>query len=456
MKKTLPILIAIILIFLCGTLGYYLIEDGWSLFDAFYMTAISITTVGYSETRPLSQTGRVFTVVLIFTGLGTAAVFATTLAKAFLENNLKTLFGANQMKKRVNQLENHYIICGYGDIGSAISLTLDEHGIPFVIVEEDEEKFGFAVQHNFLAIRGKATYDATLFQSGIQKARGMVICLGDDSENLYVTLAAREINPELQIIVRGYKSQGERRMKRAGANSVVYPLKLGGEQVARLIINQFEEKYRSDSNISDEVMGYSLRKYSHYSAAPGSIESISAAHRGGLVVKLCKKNGNIIEYPNPELPVERDDTLLILLPSNAEGSDEIISETLIWNDDLILGVPEIDEEHKQLVDLINIFLDALSRNKEKEVLSLTFENLLEYTCIHFRNEEALFDKRGYPEAEAHKLEHERLTDKVRELNREKKYVFSDSIADFLKSWIANHILEQDKAFAYYLNKDDNL
>ncbi len=128
MKKIFPIqiLTIIIAIFSGGTLGYYFIEENWTLFESFYMTAITITTVGYGETKPLSDAGRLFTIFLIFIGLGSAAIFATQLAKAFLENNFKEIFGANKMKKQINDLKNHYIVCGFGDIGSYICSVLDQ------------------------------------------------------------------------------------------------------------------------------------------------------------------------------------------------------------------------------------------------------------------------------------------------------------------------------------------
>lgn len=117
--KTIKIFLLIIIIFMIGTLGYVVIE-GWSLFDAFYMTAISITTVGFGETKPLSDMGKIFTIMIIFLGLGAAAVFATHLAKAFLESHFRNFLGASKMLKKINRLKGHYIICGYGGVGSAI------------------------------------------------------------------------------------------------------------------------------------------------------------------------------------------------------------------------------------------------------------------------------------------------------------------------------------------------
>ncbi len=181
------------------------------LFDGFYMTAISITTVGFGEIKPLSNTGRVFTVALIFLGIGSAMVFATQLAKAFLENHFQSYFGASKMMKKINRLLNHYIICGFGGIGSSICATLDDSEIPFVVIEANEESAKWAQTRNYLTVIGKASYDSTLIQAGIKEAAGIVVDMGDDSLNMYVSLAAREINTELFIIARGYKSDIESR-----------------------------------------------------------------------------------------------------------------------------------------------------------------------------------------------------------------------------------------------------
>ena len=150
MKKTfqleIQITIVIVLIFALGTFGYYLIEDGWTLFESFYMTAITITTVGYGEVKPLSDMGRWFSVFLIFAGLGAAGLFAGQLAKTFLENNFKDIFGVNKMKKEIKLLHDHFIVCGFGDIGFSICSVLSEAIIPFVIVESNEKTADYAVQ----------------------------------------------------------------------------------------------------------------------------------------------------------------------------------------------------------------------------------------------------------------------------------------------------------------------
>ncbi len=187
------VLVLVVAVFVVGTLGYWLIEDGWTLFDAFYMTAITISTVGYGEVRELSTAGRLFSVFLIFGGLGSAVLFASTMAQAFVERNFREAFEARRMQKMIQRLNDHYVVCGFGDIGSALCRVLKDAGLPFVVVEDDERIADLAAERGYPVVRGKATHDLTLMRAGLERAEGVVVCLDDDSVNVYVTLAAREL-----------------------------------------------------------------------------------------------------------------------------------------------------------------------------------------------------------------------------------------------------------------------
>ena len=309
------ILFLIIIIFCIGTFGYYFIEDDWSLMDCFYMTAISITTVGYGELKPLSDGGRLFTVFLIFIGLGSAAVFATQLAKAFVENNFKRYFGESKMFKRISSLKNHYIICGFGGIGSSISPVLYDADIPFVVIENNEETASWAQKRNYLTVIGKATYDSTLIQAGIKKAAGIVVSMGEDSLNMYVSLAARELNPDLFIIARGYKADIENRLVRAGADEVVYPLRMGGEQIAREIMKQFKKNVltESDEMKDQSVMGYNLKKYIQNNDEKITVGEIKKRTSADSVLLLSREGIDDIHTPQDSEEVFVDDTLLLLI-----------------------------------------------------------------------------------------------------------------------------------------------
>ena len=449
------IMILIVIIFAVGTTGYYLIEDDWTLLDGFYMTAISITTVGYGEIKPLSDAGKIFTVILIFLGLGSVAVFASQLAKTFIENNLNRYFGANKMMKKIGRLKNHYIICGFGGIGSSISAKLDDSDIPFVIVEENEETANWAQKRNYHTILGKATYDSTLIQAGIKRATGLVVSMGDDSLNMYVSLAARELNPDLYIIARGYKPDIENRLIRAGANTVVYPIKMGGEMIAREIKNQYKKNGSgSEEPRHSSVMGYSLKIYNHFSDNPAAIGEIREKTGAENIVTLKRENNEEVSFPKDSEILKKNDTLLMLVNNKTitkkipgDENDKTLFE---WSDNYNTGIRTIDEEHQKLFEVTDQFLKALKSGLSREYTSRIFDRLIEDTIRHFENEEKLFSKHGYPEKDEHISEHRKLTEKIIELNRNRDYVFSDNVEDFLFSWLRNHIIKDDIKFAEFM------
>jgi len=310
----------ILLVFLIGTLGFYFIEGNWTLLEAFYMTIITITTVGYGEVRPLSPNGQIFTIIFIILGLSTAAILASELARQFVEKNFKAIYGAGKMRKKINKLTNHYIICGFGDIGSSMSASLKEAEIPFVLIEAKQETAEFAIMQNYLVINAKATYDTTLIEAGIKRARGIVICLGDDSLNMYVSLAAREINPDLLILVRGYKTEGEKRMIRAGANSVIYPLKLGGQQMAQLVISEYSKQNETThlELTTSGIMGYSLKMYKHFKSDETSIEQILKSIDAAQALKIQKNDGSEINRPGMDTIVKKGESILLLIHDETE------------------------------------------------------------------------------------------------------------------------------------------
>ncbi len=460
MSKKLRILI-ILLVFAIGTFGYYFIEGNWTLLQAFYMMIITITTVGYGEVKPLSPAGEVFTVIFIILGLSTAAVLATQLAAEFIEKNFKALLGANKMRKKIQKLRNHYVICGFGDVGSSISTSLKEADIPFVIIENSTKIAEYAQLQNYLVVSGKATYDATLLEAGIKDARGIVICLGDDSLNMYVSLAARELNPELLIIVRGYKADGEKRMIRAGANSVIYPLKLGGQQMAQLIISEYSKDHQTNhlEVTTSGIMGYSLRLYKHFKDNESTIADILSSTGAVKALTVEKQGGVKMEEPPRETVITRNDQILLLIHDDVEDDRKEDADVprynqFAWDEAYDLGIPVIDEEHRQLLSLVNTFIAALHTKDERKVIVSTFDSLIEYTKEHFKNEEMFMKKYKYPELSDHKKKHLQLTREVMALNKGKDYIFSDTIADFLISWLTNHIMGEDKKYADYILSTD--
>ena len=225
------LLIAVLIV---GTGGYTLLE-GWGLFDSFYMTAITISTIGYQEVHDLSFYGRVFTIVLIFSGVG---VFGIGL-KELIEN--QSLLDRNELRRRrmkstIKQLSGHTIICGFGRMGKTICDDLSRSGQQFVVIENDPANFEELTSLGYLHIEGDASDDNDLIEANIESAKAMVICINSDADTLYTLVAAKNINPDIFTICRAMDELARVRLARIGADKIVQPITVTGKEVARDIV----------------------------------------------------------------------------------------------------------------------------------------------------------------------------------------------------------------------------
>jgi len=230
-RRVLPALYVLATIIGSGVAGYMVIEH-WSFIDALYMTILTITTVGYGEVHTLSQTGKVFSVVLMIGGVG-GALYTLSL---FIQYLLEGQFGINlrrrRMKTEIAKLKEHFILCGYGRMGQEIAHTFNDEGIPFVVIENSQESAARAGEDGYLCLQGDATNDEVLKSAGIERARGIIAALGNDADNLYICLTARSLNSKLRIISRVVENASIDKLKKAGADYVFSPEKIGGIHLA--------------------------------------------------------------------------------------------------------------------------------------------------------------------------------------------------------------------------------
>jgi voltage-gated potassium channel len=218
-------------VLLVGTAGYVIIED-WPLLDALYMASITITTVGYSEVRPLSETGQVFTIGLMFFGVGAAFYILTALVATIIEGDLRQIFGVRRMKAMIERLNDHYIVCGYGRVGEQIAMELQHRSAPFVIVETNDARIESARQAGLLVVLGDATTEETLLEAGIQRCRALIAASDSDSANTYITLTAKGLRHETYVVARVGSEAVEAKLIQAGADRVVSPYRIGGRRMA--------------------------------------------------------------------------------------------------------------------------------------------------------------------------------------------------------------------------------
>lgn len=442
-------------VFIFGVLGFMIVE-GWNLIDAIYMTIITLSTVGYGETQALSDIGRVFTIILIVFGLGSAATVLNSFASIFLESRLNQYWGKKNMKTELKKTNNHVILCGLGQIGMIIAINLQEKNIPFVIVAESDEEIKKAEQMNFLTVEGDIASDATLHNAGITRAKTLVICLSDLTLNLSLSLAAKELNPEVKVIAQGVDTHLESRIIRAGADAVVYPLALGGEQISEIVAGGYGQGYQSSSNNLQIVQGYSIQMYRHFSSHPSTIKDVLKNENGLQAISYQSKSGEVLQNPNEEKEVFQDDGVIILVNYELEkGEDDEsgrIPGKIEWNEKYSIGISSIDGEHLRLVQIINQFNESIRKGDSRAVIVHIFDRLFEYAIEHFENEEKMMKQQHYPDIEAHIDEHRKLLNTLKDLNKEKNYIFPTNVSSFLNNWLIDHILTTDMKYKEYFHK----
>jgi len=234
-KRLIYIFIFIIGLLAIGTIGYVTIDD-YPISDALYMTVITVSTVGFGETYPLSQAGRLFTSVLIFVGFAGVAVTGQILVRGVFEGVWSGELETRKMKARLNKLKDHYIVCGYGRVGTSAAQSLADAGADFVIVDNGKELPPDIVEKNFIHFKGDATDEATLLEVGIKRAKGLMALLNSDPDNLFLTLTARELNPVLYIVSRANDTTAEHKIMRAGADKVITPTVSAAQQLVRAVL----------------------------------------------------------------------------------------------------------------------------------------------------------------------------------------------------------------------------
>lgn len=218
-----------------GITGFIIIEQ-YTFLEAFYMTIITIATVGFQEVRPLSDAGKVFTAVLIITSFGTFAYAISAITKYVVEGEFNYYYKFFKVNNTISKLSNHVVICGYGRNGKQAATVLQSNKQNFVIIEKNETLVEQVREHGFLCIQGDCTQDELLLKTGINNARALITTLPIDADNLFVVLTARSINPKLTIISRASDDNSDKKLKIAGANNVIMPDRIGGAHMASLVI----------------------------------------------------------------------------------------------------------------------------------------------------------------------------------------------------------------------------
>ena len=295
-----------------GTIGYSLIE-GWPLWRAFYVTVVAITTV---ELPPaLTWGGQAFTIVLLLSGVGAALYTFTLLATVVVEGGLPKRLARRRHARMLEQLTDHYIICGYGRIGSVVAHQFRRQQVPFVIVERNAERVQTAIEDGLLAVEADASREDVLHRVGIARARGLIAAVGTDAENVYAVLSARVLRPDLFIVGRAETDDATQKLKRAGANRVLSPYHIGGVQIAQTALRpavvDFVELATSSDNLN--LMMEEITVTQKSSLASQSILEANLRQRYGVIVIGIQRQAGSMEFnPEPDTSIRVGDKLVVL------------------------------------------------------------------------------------------------------------------------------------------------
>ncbi|MGB2813878.1 MAG: potassium channel protein [Dehalococcoidales bacterium] len=312
-QRLLRVIILLLGVILAGTIGYIVIER-WSFFDALYMTVITISTVGYEEVHPLSNGGRIFSSALIVGGVGIMLYSATALVQYIIEGHFPNIFGRRRMKEKIEQLKGHIILCGYGRVGQEAAKVFESEGVAFVIIDENEETIAKAIENGYLSLHGEATNDDILKEAGMQKAKGLVAALDSDADNLYLTLSAKVVRPELFVVARGSNEESEAKLKRAGADRIILPYRIGGRRMALLTLRPLVVDFIDTTMHSrkGELILENVKVTSESPLAGTTVKEGLGCCGAMAILAVRKKDDKLIPNPPEDTLLEADDELVII------------------------------------------------------------------------------------------------------------------------------------------------
>lgn len=297
-----------------GTSGYMLIE-GWPFDDAIYMTIITLATVGYGEVHQVSDTGRLFTMILIVLGVGYFMYVVGLLVQFLVEDRIRVILGRRKLDKQIAKLKDHYIICGYGRIGRVLTGYLTERYINVVVIEKNADRQEKMDEDGVLYLIGEATDENLLIRAGIKGAKGMVTAVATDADNVFLTLIAKQLNPNLFIVARAIQNTAKRTLQAAGAEKVISPYDLGARRMAHAILRptviKFLELAFADDSTDIQVEEIHVRSSSRLLNV--QLKDSGIRQQLDLIILTIRKaDDTMIFNPTADTRIETDDTLVVV------------------------------------------------------------------------------------------------------------------------------------------------
>tara|TARA_B100000683_G_scaffold146783_1_gene142248 strand:+ start:351 stop:1361 length:1011 start_codon:yes stop_codon:yes gene_type:complete len=308
-------------------IAFYMGYEHWDFASSFYMVVITLSTVGYMEVNELSETGRIFTAFLIMGGVGGFVYIAGAFAQVLIDGRLQIMWGKRKMMKEINKLRGHFIVCGHGRIGSIVVQEIMADGHDVVVIEQDPDLIDKMEQDGILCIEGDATSDEILLTGGLLHAKSLISALTSEAANVYVTLTARQLNPDINIVARAGDKSHISRLELAGADRVVLPHFIGGLRMAQNVLRPTVTNF-----IELAVRGGIDLQMEELLVSPGSelceldlIDSKIRPRFNLIIIAIKKGSGEMVFNPGPKEIINANDTLLAVgKKSNLNEIKEIL------------------------------------------------------------------------------------------------------------------------------------
>ena len=309
------VLMAVLAAIALGTIVFHLLE-GWSILDSLYVTAQTVTTVGFGDITPRTALGRVFATVFMIVGVGIVLYALTSTVQSIVHSELFARYGHS---RKMSKLRDHFIICGAGRVGSHLIRSLRAVDGVFLVIESDQRKCEVLMDMNVPVLVRDATLEESLIEAGVEHARGLASCLPDDADNVYVVLTARDLNPGIHIVARAAEEQAESKLIRAGANRVVAPTIIGGHRMAMALTKPAVGDFLDSVTANDLELGFEQLEVDPVSSLVNRklSESVIRSELNIVIVSIRRNSGEIIFNPSGETKIEGGDMLIAI--GNAES-----------------------------------------------------------------------------------------------------------------------------------------
>jgi|SRR5688572_5163012 len=296
-----------------GTIVFHVLE-GWSIVDSLYLTAQTVTTVGFGDLAPRTLYGRVFASVFMLLSVGIVLYALTSTVQSIVQSEMLLTFGQLRHSIKMSKLRDHFIICGAGRVGSNLIRGLKGTNDPFIVIERDRSRVEELLDQGIAVLVRDATLEDSLREAGVEHARGLATCLPDDADNVYVVLTARDLNPSLHIVARAAEEQAESKLVRAGANRVVAPTIIGGHRMAMALTKPAVGDFLDSLSANDLELGFEQLEVEAKSVLVGRqlSETNIRSELDIVIVSIRRSNGEVVFNPTGDAKIQAGDMLIAI------------------------------------------------------------------------------------------------------------------------------------------------